>query len=112
MDEGRIPTEMWVSAQLRGLAVRNMPAYLVRRGEAMGGMVLVKLIDSARQCRVFTQSRDFDGNSGWLPAQDGALVDEAAADAYIGRAVARDPDIWVIEVETRDGAMPFEGKIF
>lgn len=112
MEDDRIPAEMWVAAQLRSCNGRGMPAYLVRKGSAMGGVVMVKLLDQTRQCRIFTQSRDFEGKTGWLPAFDGGHVDEAAADAYIGRAVSRDPDLWVIEVESRDGQMPFDGKIF
>ncbi len=111
--DDRIPAEMWVAAQLRSCHARGMPAYLARKGAAMGGVVLVKVTDAAlRQSRIFTQSRDFEGNSGWLPAFEGECVDEREADAYIGRAIARDPDLWVLEVENRESAMPFEGKIF
>ena len=112
MTDDRLPTDLWVAAQLRLCHTRDMPAYLVRKGAAMGGLVLVKLLDASRQCKIMTQSRDFDGNSGWQPAFDGACVDEREGDAYIGRAVSRDPDLWVIEVESREGEMPFEGKIF
>ncbi len=113
MDDDRLPAELWVSAQLTACHARGMPAYLSRRGSAMGGVVMVKVVDTVlRQCRIFTQSRDFDGKSGWLPAFEGERVDEREGDAYIGRAVARDPDLWVLEVENRDGAMPFDGKIF
>lgn len=111
-DDGRIPTDVWVAAQVRALGIRNMPAYLAHKGGSNGGLVLVKLLARDRSCTVFSQSRDFDGKMGWLPALDGAKVDEREADAYIGRAVSRDPDLWVLEVETPDGAMPFEGKIF
>ncbi len=55
--------------------------------------------------------RDMDGKLGWMPALKGELVPEPEADEYIQRAVQRDPDLWVVEIETRDGSHPFEGKM-
>jgi len=62
--------------------------------------------------KLLNQSRDMDGNTGWMDVFDGAAVDEKKVDEYIGRAVSRDPDVWVVEVEDALGANPFEGKIF
>jgi hypothetical protein len=62
-------------------------------------------------CRVLSQTRDFDGKLAWLAAFKGELVAESEADDYVGRAVARDPDLWVVEIEHRDGWHPFEGKV-
>jgi len=36
---------------------------------------------------------------------------EADADAYIARQVARDPDLWVLEIEDRKGAYELDGKV-
>lgn len=110
--DDRIPAEIWVAAQLRSCHARGMPAYLARKGSAIGGIVLIKVTDPAvRQSRIFTQSRDFEGKTGWLPAFEGACVEEHEADAYINRATTRDPDLWILEVENRDCVMPFEGKM-
>ncbi|MBU0797396.1 MAG: DUF1491 family protein, partial [Alphaproteobacteria bacterium] len=49
---------------------------------------------------------------GWLAAFDGDWTEEEKVDSYIERAVQRDPDLWVIEVESRSGEHPFPGKVF
>ncbi len=108
--DGRLPTELWIKAHIRRCFAEGIPATVARRGEKNGGTVLLKVNQLEKGCRVLTQGRDLDGQLAWLPALKGALVEEAEADSYIARAVARDPDLWVIEIEERDGRHPFEGK--
>ena len=62
-------------------------------------------------CRLLNQARDADGEIAWLPVQAGALLTERDADDYIAKAVHRDPDLWVVEIEDRSGTNPFPGKI-
>jgi hypothetical protein len=111
MDDDRLPTELWVKAHLRRCVVDAIPATVARRGEAMGGMVLLKLNQLEAGCRLLSQTRDLEGRLAWFPALEGKLVPEADADAYIARTVKRDPDVWVIEIEDREGRHPFEGKV-
>lgn len=110
MPDSRLKTELWVKAHIRRCIADGIPVTVARKGDPYGGTVLLKLNQFSQGCRVLTQSRDMEGRLGWLPALDGALVLEADADAYISRATARDPDLWVIEIEDRDGRHPFEGK--
>jgi hypothetical protein len=105
--EERIPTEIWLTAQMREGHARGMPAFLLRRGESRAGAVLVKVNLMGPGCRVLTQIRDGRGRLAWLSALGEAPATEAEADAYIERAVKRDPDLWVVEVENRDGQHPF-----
>jgi hypothetical protein len=60
---------------------------------------------------VLTETRDAAGERAWLPGTGSAWVTETEADAYIARARQRDPDLWVIEIEDRQGRLPFEAKI-
>ncbi len=111
MADDRLPTELWVKAHLRRCSAEAVPATVARRGERQGGTVLLKINQLDQGVRVLTQSRDLDGVLGWLGALGGALVPEPEADDYIARAVKRDPDLWVIEIEHKDGWHPFEGKL-
>lgn len=109
MTDARIPTKLWVSAHLRRLSAQGVPAVVARRGDPHGGMVILKVNRLEHGCRVLVQTRDLDGALSWLPALDGKAVPEADADAYIARQTGYDPDLWVVEVETRNGDHGFEG---
>lgn len=109
--EERLPTEVWVKAHLRRCHAEAIPATVLHRGEATGGTVLLKLLLRDAKCRLLSQVRDLDGRLGWMSALGEAPVEEPAAEAYIARAISRDPDLWVIEIETRDGSHPFEGRM-
>jgi hypothetical protein len=109
--EERLPTELWVKAHLRRCMAEGVPATVIRRGEHFGGSVLLKLHLIDQGCRLLTQTRDLEGRPAWLPAFSGAIVADSQADEYIARAVGRDPDLWVIEIESRVGWHPFEGTV-
>ena len=111
MPDSRLPTELWVMAHLRQLTVAGVPATVARKGEPTFGTLLLKINLLDGTCRVLSQARDIEGRLGWLAALGGAPVPEADADAYIARAVGRDPDLWVVEIEDRKGRHPFEGRL-
>lgn len=110
-ERDRLRTEFWLKAHMRRCSAEGVPATVVHRGEEQTGTVVLILNMGANGCRILTQGRDLDGNMGWLPALNGASVDEADANAYVARAIDRDPDLWVVEIEHRDGWHPFEGEI-
>ncbi len=110
MSDNRLPTEFWVQAQLRRLNASGVGAYLLRRGDTERGAVIVRLAER-EGTRILTQVRDLDGKLTWMPAKDGAVLNNEDANAYVDRAVARDYDLWVIEVETKPGENPFEGQV-
>lgn len=97
----RLTADFWVHAYLARLSQANIPAFVVARGDATAGAVLVKLSTLDGRAQVF--QRSFDPMSGarhWLVLADGP---EAEVDAAIARQRGHDPDLWVIEVEDRAG---------
>jgi len=106
----RLPTALWVQAHIRQCSAQGIGVYVLRKGEAESGMVVLK-VNQPGGNRLYSQSRDLNGRLGWLAGLGGALVDERQAGEYIDRQVRRDPDIWVVEVESRDGSHPFEGPM-
>jgi hypothetical protein len=111
MSEGRIATELWVMAHIRQCSAQGIAATVLKRGDDWGGAVVIKLNLLGPGFRVLTQSRDADGNMAWMQAKAGAVISEDEADEYIARQMARDPDLWVIEIEDRAGKIPFAGKL-
>jgi hypothetical protein len=97
----RLAAEFWVAAYLARLRLADIPAYVVKRGEAGAGAVLVKSSTLDGRARAFQRSFDpMTGDRVWMVLSEG---DETAVDAIITRQRARDPDLWVIEVEDRQG---------
>ncbi len=110
MDD-RLPSELWIKGHLRRCFAEGVPATVLHRGEKMGGLLLLKLLLRDGGCRLLNQTRDLEGALAWFPAFKGEVVPEAEAGAYIEKAVQRDPDLWVVEIEHAEGWHPFEGKV-
>jgi hypothetical protein len=111
MREVRLKSEYWVQAHLRKCNAVGVPAYVARYGDNDRGLVVLKINTLVEGCRVYTQTRDMDGNLAWLAALGGELTAERDADAYIARQTDRDPDLWVVEIEDREGRRWFEGDV-
>jgi hypothetical protein len=104
-------TGLWVSAQVRLCDRAFIPATVVRRGDPDAGTVLVKLNRFEAGVTVYTQASTLDDEPAWSRGTGPAPVAEADADAYIARQVARDPDLWVLEIEDRKGIYKLDGKV-
>lgn len=97
----RLATEIWVAAYLRRLALADIPAFVTAKGDLTAGTVLVKLNTLDGQARCYQRSFDLmSGERAWVVLSEG---DEADVDASIETQMGFDRDLWVIEVESRDG---------
>lgn len=106
----RLPSELWIKATLRAWFAEGRFAAVRHKGDPDSGMICLVLDAGMQGCRVLTLTRDLDGRLAWMPALGPGLHEASAAEAYIERARARDPDLWVVEFEDSGGRNPFEGR--
>lgn len=107
MAEPRLAAGIWVSAYLRRLQLAHVPAYVLRRGDDTAGAVLVKCATLDGRASLWAREWDLDTDlRRWARLNEAC---EAEIEAEIARHAARDPDLWVIEIENRTGETLLEG---
>lgn len=104
MVEARLSTKVWVDALIRRAEIAGASAFVVQKGDTWRGDVLIKVADLSGGGRVYSPRINMDGARVFVDlVAQGIGPDESGADAYMQRAKARDPDLWVIEIEDRSG---------
>ena len=103
----RMPTHLWVESKVRELSMQGIGVYIMQRGEKNDGTVLLKISDMAGKCKLLIQQRNLDGELEWVDALSEDILDEIKADEFSKRSIERDPDLWLIEVESPDLKNPF-----
>lgn len=97
----RLTADFWVRAYLARLRLADIPAYITARGDQTAGAVVVKCARLDGTACAWTRSYDLmSGERGWDTLADGP---EHEVDAMLARQRARDPDLWIIEIEDRQG---------
>ncbi|MDA0997106.1 MAG: DUF1491 family protein [Proteobacteria bacterium] len=104
MPEPSLKTGIWVSAQIRLCDITNMPALVRHKGDPDAGSVILKLDRLDGTSMLLSQSRDGEGRRAWLAPLGRAAAGNDKIEEYIGRRLAQDPDIWVLEIEDRHAA--------
>lgn len=100
----RLPTGLWVDALIRRASVAGASGFVVQRGDAERGNILLKISRLNGMAQVFTPRTDMDGGRIFVDmALEGLASEEREIDAYLRREMERDGDLWVVEIEDRDG---------
>lgn len=95
-------SDIWVAALIRRAELGGAFAVVVRKGDARAGSVLIKVLNRGQgTARLYGEATRGDGEKVWM--RPNLSEQEADLDAYIARAAKVDPDIWVVEIEDRDG---------
>jgi hypothetical protein len=99
-----LKTDFWASALIRRAEIGGAFAGLVHKGDTDAGAVLVKVATLDRKARLYGPARNGEGDRIWLDLSAGSLGDvESEVDDYVRKRRQSDPDLWVIEIEDRQG---------
>lgn len=97
-----LATDVWVRALIRRAQSGGAFATVARKGDERAGAVLVKVYDSSsRTARLYSEATGPDGQPLWMCPLDTEI--ESEIDAYIERQARFDGDLWVVEIEDREG---------
>jgi GMP synthase (glutamine-hydrolysing) len=107
----RLKTDFWIQACVRRADRDGIAMAVLRRGDPHAGAVLVRVDMRAEGCIVWAQTRTAEGEPAWFRGTGATPVPAETADAYIERHRARDPDIWVLDIDDRRGRLPFDDRL-
>lgn len=96
----RLKTHIWTASLLRRVAAGGASAFVTQKGDADAGSVYIKVSRLNGEAVLYSPALTADMSRAWRA--DGPKP-EAEIDAAIKREARFDPDIWVIEIEDKQG---------
>ncbi len=98
----RLKSKIHVQALIRRCEVQGAQAYVVRGGAEEAGAIFLKVNRLDGTCTVLSPALTGAGERAWARPL-GETADEAKASEYFARQIRFDPDIWIVEIEDREG---------
>jgi hypothetical protein len=98
----RLKAGIFVRSLIRRAEVEGASAFVVRSGAEEAGAIILKVAKLDGTVLVLNQARDAKSNLVWTQAL-GGWTDEARASAWCDKQVKFDPDLWIVEIEDRQG---------
>lgn len=109
----RLKSEIWVKAYVRRSASGDRQAYIVRHGDDDAGAIYIRINRLDGTSTLFGPApaslSGADTERRWTAFFKGAARPDAEVDGLLEREARSDPDLWIVEVEARDGEHGLEG---
>jgi hypothetical protein len=106
----RLKSGIFVRALIRRAEVGGAFAYVAKKGQEDAGAVFLKIDRPDGSVTVLNQARQSEGELVWTQPLGGPC-DEEKADAYLEKQQKFDPDLWIVEIEDREGRAFVDEKI-
>lgn len=95
-----LKTSIWTYALIRRAEIGGAYAALTQRGDGDAGAVLVKICTLDGNAVLYQPIRNMSGEQVWLPK---GPLSERDIDDLIRKRKNTDPDMWVVEIEDKQG---------
>ncbi len=105
----RLKSALWVAAYLRRCQVEGLFAVVRRRGAEEAGAVFVRIsrLDGTSDLFGPAPQSAFDAAEGtaraFAPSLKTLPASDAEVEAYLAREVKFDADVWIVELDDREG---------
>jgi len=98
----RLKAGIFVRALIRRAQVAGASAFVVRKGAEEAGAVIITLSRLDGTCLLLNQARNGKGDLVWARPL-GDWGEEIKARSWLDKQVRFDPDLWIVEIEDREG---------
>lgn len=109
----RLKSDIWVKAYVRRLSSDGRQAYIVRHGDDDAGAIYIRINRLDGTSLLFGPApaslSGGETDRRWVGCFKAAARPDAEIDAYLERERRTDPDLWIVEVEARDGVHGLDG---
>lgn len=103
----RLRSDIWVKAYLRTCSVNGANAVVARHGDDDAGAIYIKIVKLDRTAIAYGPApAGLDGaaiDRRWIRLTRSSEAPERDVDHMLMREAEFDPDLWIIEVEDRNG---------
>lgn len=103
----RLQSQIWVAAYLRQVASAGVSAMLTKRGEASAGAIYIKVALLDRTAFLYSPAllilETSPTDRSWQCEFGDTPVEEREVDEFLKNQTSFDRDLWIIEVEDRQG---------
>ena len=102
----RLKSKIYVQALVRRAETQGAAAFVLRKGAEEAGAIYIKVnrLDGSHDVLSPSQRMGRDGEieRSWTRPLAGKFGEEDVAE-YFARQIKFDPDIWIVEIEDREG---------
>lgn len=109
----RLKSEIWVKAYVRRSTSAGRQAYVVRHGDDDAGAIYIRINRLDGTSLLYGPApaslSGLETDRRWVAHFKGAPRPDAEIDTALEREARTDPDLWIVDVEARDGDHGLDG---